>query len=96
MLPENLAKNNQFFQENIQDLTDLIMSVLEIQVNPIIDPFQDENSIYAYCIGFLTARKHSPTSEMIEAVLIVKPFIQQLLDEFDKEHSKGESSDDIP
>ncbi len=93
MLPENIAKNNQFFQNNIPDLTDLIMAVLEIQVNPIIDPFQDENSIYSFCVGFLTARKHTPTSEMIEAILIVKPFIQQMLDEFDRDHSKEQLSD---
>lgn len=95
MLPENLAKNNQFFQDNIPDLTDLIMAVLEIQVNPIIDPFQDENSIYSFCIGFLVSRKHTPTNELIEAVLIVKPFIQQMLDQFDENHSKQSSDDAV-
>ena len=84
MLPENLASNNPFFQGNIADLTDLIMAVLEIQVNSIIDPFQDENSLYAFCMGFLVSRKHPPSQEMVETILIVKPFIQKLLDDLDK------------
>ncbi len=85
MLPENLAPNNPFFQNNIADLTNLIMAVLQIQVSSVIDPFQDENSIYAFCMGFLTARQHAPSQEMVETILIVKPFIQQLLDGLDKE-----------
>ena len=88
MLPPNLVSDNAFFQENIADLTDLIMAVLEIQVNPIIDPFQDENSLYAFCMGFLVARQHAPSREMVETILIVKPFIQQLLDGLDAENAR--------
>lgn len=88
MLPKNLASDNPFFQANIADLTDLIMAVLEIQVNPIIDPFQDENSLYAFCMGFLISRKHAPSREMVETILIVKPFIQDLLDGLDREQAE--------
>jgi len=88
MLPEHLASDNPFFQNNIADLTDLILAVLEIQVNPVIDPFQDENSLYAFCMGFLTSRQHQPSQEMVETILIVKPFIQQLLDGLDKEEAR--------
>lgn len=93
MIPENLTSNNPFFQDNIADLTDLIMAVLQIQVGPIIDPFQDENSLYAFCVGFLVSRKHPPSKELVETILIVKPFIQQLLDGLDAEKTKVEKSD---
>ena len=92
MLRSNLASDNAFFQENIADLTDLIMAVLEIAVNPIIDPFQDETSLYSFCLGFLTSRGHAPSQEMVETILIVKPFIQQLLDSLDAENAESQGA----